>query len=160
MRAGTIFLEREGNMKVTCFCLCIVMTAVLAGCAGIRDTATRDIVYDPPPPPTSFDLDMYLTAKYMDSSHPLRIEGQDYTFDGAIAYIRRHETAKSGSYTVLLHGLNGNDVLLGAYMCFVVLMHESGAVGYGSDGNNKPSAPKMTIPKNQYANLLQKCREP
>ncbi len=101
---------------------------------------------------------MYLTAKYMRGAYPLRINGRDYSFDGAMAYIKAHKGGYSGPYTVLLYGVNGGDVKLGGYMCFVFLMLKTGAVGYTGGKNEKPSAPKVTIIGHQYANLLRDCR--
>ncbi|MDN5864010.1 MAG: hypothetical protein L0I62_02170 [Gammaproteobacteria bacterium] len=146
-------------MKVA-FCACLLLMIVLAGCASSPGSGERDLVYDPPPPPASFDLVMYLTAKYMHAALPLRINGRDYSFDGAMAYIKEQKAKKPGPYTVLLHGVNGGDVKLGGYMCFVFLMFETGAIGYTGAEGEKPDAPETTIVGGDYTNLLGNCRTP
>jgi len=112
---------------------CILLGAVIivSGCASDK------YVYNPPPPPSTFSLHMR-----SQNGHEYVIHGKSYAFMQAEAYLKQEVSNGPRPYTVLLD--HADDLKVPAYLCYVVLMHESGAVGYYAvDG--KPKSLKITF---------------
>lgn len=112
-------------------CALIFSVIAVAGCAGDK------YVYNPPPPPSKFSLHMTWQG-----GEDYAIDGKRYSFVQAEAYLRRKVSNGPHPYTVLLE--NTDNMKVPAYLCYVVLMRESGAVGYYTlDG--RPESLKITF---------------
>lgn len=134
-------------MKVRYFAGLCLLTA-LAGCA--RSPSGSRIVYDPPPAPNVFSLHMSPGP-----DHGYVISGKDYSFTQAEAYLKQQVSMGTHPYTVLLE--NSANQKLPAYFCYVVLMHQSGAVGYFTDGGHA-RAIKITFANTaRYDDVKENC---
>lgn len=105
-------------MKVR-YCALVGAAIIVSGTAGAR------YVYNPPPPPSTFSL--HMTSK---TGHQYIIGGKSYSFSQTEAYLKQQVSRGARPYTVLLD--HADDLKLPAYICYVVLMHDTGAVGYYS----------------------------
>ncbi len=117
-------------MKIR-YCALIGAAIIVSGSAGAK------YVYNPPPPPSTFSL--HVTSK---DGHEYVIDGKGYSFAQTEAYLKQKVSAGPQSYTVLLD--RADDLKIPAYICYVVLMHDTGAVGYYAvDG--KPKSLKISF---------------
>ncbi len=128
----------------------LAAVVTLSACASTQNPQVKNIVYDPPPAPESFSLEMDFGPNYS-----FLIGGRSYSFGETEDYLRRQIAGSAEPYTVLLHDQN-DDMKVPGYLCFVVLMHDVGANGY-LDSNGKPKAVKTTIAANQYPAMRKSC---
>lgn len=135
----------------------LILGLVLAGCAVKQKSQQGKVVYQAPPPPKTFDLEVY-----PGDHHLFKVGDMEYTYNSMRIYINSHKGEAKGLFSVLFHVeiLKKKMRKFHETVCFSFLMIDTNVAGYWNSKDGITPVSVVDNPGGSYGMqmLHRQCR--